>query len=113
MERLWATFSDHRVFLASVSFRQPHRRRAAWRPLRSNQRWTQINYIAINYKCRNVYKNAPLDSGHALACTKLSMCFDAHSKRMMQRHLDCDMPSDPTGLSVFLNGLSEELELPG
>ena len=91
-ERLLQLCADHNLFLVSTSFQHKRIQRVTWRPPRPDQRWTQLDHIAISHRwrasvqdCRSFWQT-PLDSDHALVRTRISIRFPA-SGMMRSNHV--------------------------
>ncbi|CAH8440761.1 unnamed protein product, partial [Schistosoma bovis] len=48
-DRLLQLCSENRLFLAKTNFKHKKRHRLTWRPPTPNQRWAQIDHIAISH----------------------------------------------------------------
>ncbi|PXX94221.1 hypothetical protein DF185_23070, partial [Marinifilum breve] len=101
-DRLLQLCSDNRLFLASANFKHKERHRLTWRPPTPNQRWTQIDHIAISHRwrgsvedCRSFWSTC-LDSDHALIRARICLRLTGRKKATVKRSIRTELSSEET-----------------
>ncbi|CAH8430348.1 unnamed protein product [Schistosoma haematobium] len=101
-DRLLQLCSDNRLFLANTNFKHKERHRLTWRPPTPNQRWTQIDHIAISHRwrgsvedCRSFWSTC-LDSDHALIRARICLRLTGRKKATLKRPVRTDLINEKT-----------------
>ncbi|CAH8439570.1 unnamed protein product [Schistosoma margrebowiei] len=114
-DRLLQLCSDSRLFLANTNFKHKERHRLTWRPPTPNQRWTQINHIAISHRwrgsvedCRSFWSTC-LDSDHALIRARFCLRLTGRKKATLKRPIRTELSNEKTK-SKFQEQLRSHLD---
>ncbi|CAH8648439.1 unnamed protein product [Schistosoma mattheei] len=101
-DRLLQLCSDNRLFLANTNFKHKERHRLTWRPPTPNQRWTQIDHIAISHRwrgsvedCRSFWSTC-LDSDHALIRARICLRLTGRKKATLKRPIRTELSNEKT-----------------
>ncbi|CAH8485715.1 unnamed protein product [Schistosoma margrebowiei] len=101
-DRLLQLCSDNRLFLANTNFKHKERHRLTWRPPTPNQRWTQIDNIAISHRwrgsvedCRSFWSTC-LDSDHALIRARICLRLTGRKKATLKRPIRTELSNEKT-----------------